>query len=248
MMRQFAAVAICLASMFPHYSSCAQPLSREDSLRILRWAQHAQWDFERHRRFALPPMYTSTGAPCDLIGRFCVRHGGIVFERIPAMDLSASRENLMHVLDTAATLLPGDDWIAGQRVRYLVDAGDGNSALRAARACRGTSWWCEALEGMALHVVGDFEGAEQAFAKALASMPAKKRWRSTPASPPRMWTRCSSRRRSCVNSQPMSEQRRTCPPTGSTTAPRATSTRRAPARSSCPGLPAAARRCRPAAT
>lgn len=175
MMRQFAVVAICLASMFPHYSSCAQPLSREDSLRILRWAQHAQWDFERHRRFALPPMYTSTGAPCDLIGRFCVRHGGIVFERIPAMDLSASRENLMHVLDTAATLLPGDDWIAGQRVRYLVDAGDRNSALRAARACRGTSWWCEALEGMALHVVGDFEGAEQAFAKALASMPAKKR-------------------------------------------------------------------------
>lgn len=174
-MRQIVVAALWLALLAPRSSSCAQPLSRDDSLEILRWAQHAQWDFERHRRFGLPPMYTNQSAPCDLIGRFCLRHRGVAFQRLPIEPLQESRENLRRVLDSAAALLPGDDWIAGQRVRYLIDAGDGNAALRAARACRGTSWWCAALEGMALHVTGDFARAEQAFQKALSQMPVEKR-------------------------------------------------------------------------
>jgi hypothetical protein len=174
-MRQFVVAVLWLASFSPRSSPCAQPPSREDSLRVLQWAQHAQWDFERHRRFGLPPVYTNQSAPCDVIGRFCLRHGGVAFQRIPTEPLEQSRENLRLVLDSAAALLPGDDWIAGQRVRYLVDAGDGAAALRAARSCRGTSWWCAALEGMALHVTGDFLGAEAAFQKALSQMPAEKR-------------------------------------------------------------------------
>src|ERR1700674_3838838 len=168
-----------VASLLPQYSPLAQPLSRDDSLQVLREAQHAQWDFERHRRFDLPSIYSNTGAPCDLIGRFCVRHGGIAFERIPLENLSESRESLLRALDTAAALLPGDDWIAGQRVRYLVDAGEGNAALRAARSCRGTAWWCEALEGLALHMTGDFAAAERVFDRALADMPEKIRCRWT---------------------------------------------------------------------
>jgi hypothetical protein len=174
-MRQFVVGVLWLASFSPRSTPCAQPLSREDSLRVVQWAQHAQWDFERHRRFGLPPMYTNQSAPCYLIGRFCLRHGGVAFQRIPTEPLEQSRENLRLVLDSAAALLPGDDWIAGQRVRYLVDAGDGAAALRAARSCRGTNWWCAALEGMALHVTGDFLGAESAFQKALSKMPAEKR-------------------------------------------------------------------------
>jgi hypothetical protein len=174
-MRQLVVAALWLALIPPRSSSCAQPLSRQDSLRVLRWAQHAQWDFERHRRFALPSIYTNQITPCDVIGRFCFRHSGVAFQRIPIEPLEQSRESFRQVLDSAAGLLPGDDWIAGQRVRYLVDDGDGSSALQAALACRGTSWWCAALEGMALHVTGDFARAEAAFETALSQMPAQKR-------------------------------------------------------------------------
>ena len=174
-MRQFVVAALWLVLILPRSSSCEQPLPADDSLRILHWAQHAQWDFERHRRFGLPSMYTNQSAPCDVIGRFCLRHRGVAFQRIPIEPLEQSRQNLRRVLDSAAALLPGDNWIAGQRVRYLVDDGDGTAALQAARSCRGTSWWCSALEGMALHVTGDFLGAEAAFQKALSQMPAEKR-------------------------------------------------------------------------
>jgi hypothetical protein len=174
-MRQLVVAALWLAFIFPRSSWCAQPLSREDSLRVLRLAQHAQWDFERHRRFGLPSIYTNQSAPCDRIGRFCLRHRGVAFQRIPDEPLEQPRENLRHVLDSAATMLPGDDWIAGQRVRYRIDAGDAAAALAAARSCQGTSWWCAALEGMALHVTGDFPKAEAAFERALSQMPAEKR-------------------------------------------------------------------------
>src|ERR1700682_3080572 len=174
-MRQLVVVALWLAGIAPRSTWCVQPSSREDSRGVLRGAQRAQWDFERHRRFGLPSIYTNQSAPCDMIGRFCLRHGGVAFQRIPSEPLQESRENLRRVLDSAAALLPGDDWIAGQRVRYLVDAGDGTAALEAARSCRGTSWWCAALEGLALHVTGDFLGAEAAFQKALSQMPAEKR-------------------------------------------------------------------------
>jgi hypothetical protein len=174
-MRQLVVAALWLAFIFPRSSWCVQPLSREDSLRVLRWAQHAQWDFERHRRFGLPSIYTNQSAPCDRIGRFCLRHKGVAFQRIPDEPLEQPRENLRHVLDSAATMLPGDDWIAGQRVRYRIDAGDAAAALAAARSCQGTSWWCAALEGMALHVTGDFPSAEAAFERALSQMPAEKR-------------------------------------------------------------------------
>src|SRR5438270_6246130 len=101
-MKPIVVVAVWLAQILPRTSSCAQPLSAVDSLRVLREAQHAQWDFERHRRFGLPQLYTSQAAPCDLIGRFCLRHGGVPFQRIPVESLAQSRGALIRVLDSAA--------------------------------------------------------------------------------------------------------------------------------------------------
>jgi len=75
--------------------------------------------------------------------------------------------------------LPGDDWLAGQRVRYLVEAGRPADALAAARACRAERWWCEALEGFAGHAAGDFSGADSVFRSALFDMPADERCRWT---------------------------------------------------------------------
>lgn len=72
---------------------------------------------------------------------------------------------------------PGDEWIAGQRVRYLVEDGQHEAALSAARACRADAWWCAALAGFALHAAGDAPAAESAFTAALRSMPRAERCR-----------------------------------------------------------------------
>jgi hypothetical protein len=78
-------------------------------------------------------------------------------------------------LDSAAARLPGDAWIAGQRVRYSVEAGQIPGAVRAAEECRTSGWWCLALAGFARHTAGNTEGADSAFNAALAAMPASER-------------------------------------------------------------------------
>jgi hypothetical protein len=86
---------------------------------------------------------------------------------------------LLARLDEAAARWPGDDWIAGQRVRYLTEQGWADSAIVAARECRGTRWWCAALEGYARHSALDYRGADSAFAVGLAAMPRDERCRWT---------------------------------------------------------------------
>ncbi len=86
---------------------------------------------------------------------------------------------MIAALDSAAAQLPGDGWIAGQRVRYLIEAGRPEAALEAARACRAASWWCAALAGLALHTAGEYSGADSAFEAALAEMLSDERCRWT---------------------------------------------------------------------
>ena len=81
---------------------------------------------------------------------------------------------LLRGLEKASAVIPGDDWIVGQRVRYLAEAHD-TAAITVARSCRATTWWCQALLGFALHVNGDFAGADSAFSAALDGMPAPTR-------------------------------------------------------------------------
>lgn len=86
------------------------------------------------------------------------------------------RLELIRTLDSVAFRLPGDGWIAGQRVRYKVEAGDLEGAAAAAAACRSPErWWCHALEGYAFHSAGDFVRADSAFRLALAAMPEEER-------------------------------------------------------------------------
>src|SRR6266545_4338972 len=89
--------------------------------------------------------------------------------------IGEARDRVVHQLDSAAALLPGDEWIAGQRVRYIVEAGRTADAIAAAHACRAAAWWCEALAGFALHAAGDFAGADTAYRAALSDMPREER-------------------------------------------------------------------------
>jgi hypothetical protein len=163
--------------------AAAQP----DSVAALRSAQRAQQAFESRRGFRAPRTLGSrVGAgDCDeRIGRFCYWYGD---DRVPLPrepnEIKAARKQLLDLLDSAAAQLPGDWWITGQRVRYLVESERFVEAYAAARACRAELWWCEALEGFARHAAGEDAIADTVYAAALADMPDGVRCRWTDVTP-----------------------------------------------------------------
>ncbi|MGW8267828.1 MAG: hypothetical protein ACWGSQ_15790 [Longimicrobiales bacterium] len=116
----------------------------------------------------------------------CWRHH-TVLEWRPATEPDAMREardTLLRQLAAEAEGARGDPWILGQRIRYLLEAGREGEALGLARRCGATpTGWCDALEGLALHVQGRFPEAEEAFRAALGSMDPEEARRWTDVSP-----------------------------------------------------------------
>ena len=160
-------------------SARAQP---RDSALVLAEARTAQAAFERFRFQRLPRTYgrVSSGQCDETIGRFCFWFSDSEQGDEPPPEPPAIAERRGELLATfagAAGALPGDGWIAGQRVRYLLEAGDEDAAVEAARACWAERWWCAALEGLALHAAERFPDAERAFDAALQGMDAERRAR-----------------------------------------------------------------------
>ena len=152
-----------------------------DSARVYRDAREAQSAFERTRRANLPINTRGTSGRCEVrIGRFCYWWDEGEFEVPPELPkTTAARARLLEKLSTAAATLPGDRWIAGQRVRYLVEAEKYREALEAAEACEAESSWCAALAGFALHSARQFAPADSAFEVALGAMSETDRCRWT---------------------------------------------------------------------
>ncbi|MGH7629690.1 MAG: hypothetical protein ACREOF_09900 [Gemmatimonadales bacterium] len=154
---------------------------RSDSAAVAKGARRAQHAFERTRRAHLPIDFNDGRGACDaVIGRFCYWYRP-PDERPPAEPepIGQSRRLLLARLDEAAARRPADDWIAGQRVRYLVEQGWADAGVAAARECRGSPWWCAALEGYARHGARDYRGADSVYAVALGRMPDAERCRWT---------------------------------------------------------------------
>jgi hypothetical protein len=149
---------------------------RADSAEISERARNLQARFEYRRRQMLPKFYAGPAERCLIVGRFCEWHPNVRDYVVPdeGKDIVRARAQLLRELERASATVPGDDWIMGQRIRYLTEAHD-TSATTVARSCRATKWWCDALLGLALHVSGDFAAADSAFALALDSMPAPTR-------------------------------------------------------------------------
>jgi hypothetical protein len=124
----------------------------------------------------LPRFYAGTADHCVIVGRFCEWHPNLEGYVIPdeGDDIRHLRAELLRDLEKAGNALPGDDWIVGQRMRYLVEGHD-TSAMRVARSCKATKWWCDALLGLALHVNGNFAMADSVFSVALDEMPSATR-------------------------------------------------------------------------
>ncbi len=179
------AVLAALAPELPAQSAASRPApaavqAARDSARVLGSARSAQAAFERLRFRYLP--WTDEGARADrcdeYIGRFCLWYDDEdETDWVPPPEteqVKEGRDALIARLAEAAARYPGDAWVAGQRVRYLVEAGRAEEAAAAARECR-AGWWCGALEGYALHAAGRTVASDSAFEGALAGMPEKDR-------------------------------------------------------------------------
>ena len=175
-------VAAALALTFSAPPSFAQPQllktsARDtqlhtDSAEISQRARDLQAKFERRRRQMLPRFYIGGAEHCLIVGRFCEWHPNLSDYVVPdeGKNIVRARAELLRELEKASAELPGDDWIIGQRVRYLTEGHD-TSAAGVARSCRATRWWCDALLGLALHVGGNYAGSDSAYAVALDGMP-----------------------------------------------------------------------------
>ena len=142
-----------------------------DSVRDAKRARDVQAWFERSRRSNLP-WEGSGGNRCEVrLGRFCWWYDETSPTLPPEREIiAARRQELLAQLDSLATLHPGDDWLAGMRVHYRLDARQPGAADSAARACRATRWWCDALLGYVSHVRRDARLADSAFSTALSNM------------------------------------------------------------------------------
>ena len=169
------AAALMIVAAIPPLTA-TQHSAAPDSQAVLRAVQSAQVRFERTRRRYMrwgDPTYGS----CEIrIGRYCLSNldwGADETWTEPVEDpaVGVSRLSLIARLDSAAAVLPGDPWIAGQRVRYLVEADDPSAALTAATECRSVdAWWCLALAGFAHYAANDFSKSDSAYTRALEQM------------------------------------------------------------------------------
>ncbi len=167
--------------------SASEPVSAPvieafDSASAVGRARSRQSRFERRRARLLPRTTADWSGRCDeVVGRFCEWWDEGEWVPTPeSPEIDQERRSLVTYLDSVASVLPHDDWLLGQRVWYRVEGGAWLGAVEAARSCGGaTPWWCAALEGLALHGAGDFEGSGAAFDRALGEMPAEQRERWT---------------------------------------------------------------------
>lgn len=80
-----------------------------------------------------------------------------------------ARDSVITRLAQAADKYPGDAWVAGQQVRFLVDNANFDQAISAARDCTASEAWCAALLGYAYEQSGNFTGADSAFRRSVAA-------------------------------------------------------------------------------
>ncbi|HEX5439043.1 MAG TPA: hypothetical protein VFW98_17960 [Gemmatimonadaceae bacterium] len=157
-----------------------QDRAAEAAAAALSDARKAQRAFESTRRAHLPTVFGGTPT-CDItIGRLCYWNDNPDPPLPPEpRRIAQARDRLLRALDSAAARASADEWIAGQRVRYLIEAARLSDAVRAARECSAPRSWCALLLGFALHRSGDDSSANVAFDSALAAMPEHERCRWT---------------------------------------------------------------------
>ncbi len=128
--------------------------------------------FERNHRQGLRFYNGGADATCEVpMGRICYwNNNGDVPPPAERNDARLEREQLLDFLGQAQAADPTDDWVSAMRVRYAIEAEKLDVAISAARACKGTNWWCDAIEGLALHSANRHVDATAAYTRALDAM------------------------------------------------------------------------------
>jgi hypothetical protein len=162
----------------------APAVTSRDSTRAWRVARRAQGDFESLRRRLLPHATLVGATGCDaVVGRYCFLQQVASDPPQEALEVVAARARLLTILDSLGAMIPGDRWILGQRVRYLIEAGRPQAADSLGVACaasatvRATTSWCFALVGYTAQQYGKFPRADAAFSLALDELPESDRKR-----------------------------------------------------------------------
>lgn len=161
-------------------------VSAADSIDLLSDARAAQTRFERLRVYYSPQSWWSGSGPCDeRVGRFCLRFGRESEEegedrpaptpRPESEEITDAREDLLETLARIGEAIPGDPWVAGQRVSYLAETQRWDEALEVAWTCEAQGWWCQGLAGIALNGLGRTSEAEAAFREVLSHLPPEER-------------------------------------------------------------------------
>ncbi len=162
------AFAASPALVVPDHLAAQAPAPPADSVEVHRAAREAQARFERVRRRNLPVALGRGGGGCEeRVGRFCFRHTPGYRWRPPAEKpvVVDSRGDLLTSLAEAADDLPGDRWILGQRIRYLLEDARWHEALElvSGSCVAHPPSTCHELRGMALHLLGRYDEAAEAF-------------------------------------------------------------------------------------
>ena len=152
-----------------------QRASSPDSADIRGRARRLQSRFESNRVRHLPRSLGGSRPQCDdIIGRMCIWDDGDDgwTPRDEPEEIVVLRTELLAALDSLAREIPGDHWLFGQRIRYLVEAGRLGEAASLAQWCGlPARWRCDAYLGYVRHHQKNIRGAEQAFRRALDAMP-----------------------------------------------------------------------------
>lgn len=178
--------ALACAALWPAAHARAQGdppgRNRGSEVKAVRDAHGAQRDFEFVRRTHLPTAephfdetrrrYFAYSDGCSVrIGRFCISEDGDDSAAPPEPPATvAARARLLDALGRAAAADPGNGWVAGQRVRYLLEARRPADALAVAARCEAggdsataPSAWCLGLRGVVLHAMNRGPDAAAAF-------------------------------------------------------------------------------------
>src|SRR5688572_9902339 len=145
---------------------------------LLREARRAQNRFELFRRTHLPWKRSNVSlSRCDTrVGRYCYWYDTTITDVVPEpKSIGEARGKLLGLLDSATARNSADEWVVGQRVRYLIEADRLADALAAARSCAAERSWCLALEGLALHVAERYAESDSVYDAALGAMTATQR-------------------------------------------------------------------------
>ncbi len=164
----------------PAPSTSRDPLAGDrDRLSAMSAQARSQQDqFERNHRSGLRFYNGGADAKCDVNfgGNLCYwNNNGDVPPPDERNDAKIERLELLQTLKRAQQADPADDWVVGMRVRYAIEAKQLDTAAIAAADCRGTAWWCSALQGLAAHMANRHEASAQAFSRALEQMPTAQR-------------------------------------------------------------------------